>query len=182
MVAGSLGGRIGTVGRVGRGLGEGRVCRAQRAIHLVGGDVQEAEAFLVGALQRAPVGAHRFEQVEGADHVGLDEIFGAVDRSVHMAFGGEVDHGARPVLRQQPLHQRTVADVALHEDVTGVAAQAGQILGIAGVGELVEIDHRLLRLLHPVQHEICTNEACGASYQNHLFSYVVRARHEGFRP
>ena len=39
-----------------------------------------------------------------------------------------------------------VADVALDEEVAGIATQAGEILQIAGVGQRVEVDDRLIGL------------------------------------
>jgi hypothetical protein len=39
--------------------------------------------------------------MKGADDVGLDEVFRAVDRAVDVRFGGEVEDRARLVLRQQ---------------------------------------------------------------------------------
>jgi hypothetical protein len=59
--------------------------------------------------------------VEGADDVGLDEIFGAVDAAVDVRFGGKIDDGARLVFGQQAADQGEVADVALDEDVARVA-------------------------------------------------------------
>ena len=63
-----------------------------------------------------------------------------------MRLGREVEHRARLVLGQQLVDQGAVADVALHEDVLGVALQRGQRFEVAGVGQLVEVDDRLARL------------------------------------
>jgi hypothetical protein len=82
-----------------------------------------------------------------------------------MALGGEVHDGARAVLGQQLVHQRPVADVALHQRVTGIAAQGGQVLRVAGVGQGVQRHHRIalrLRRCEPIQHEIATDEAGAA--------------------
>jgi hypothetical protein len=73
------------------------------------------------------VAAHRFEQAEGAEHVGLHEILGAVDRAIHVRFRGEVHDGARFVLGQQAVEQCAVADVALHEDVVRVALERREV-------------------------------------------------------
>ena len=74
VVAGGFAGAVGAVGFIGVLLGEsGRIGR-QRAVHLVGGNVQEAKGRLVGFIQRQPVGAGGFQQAEGADDVGGDEV------------------------------------------------------------------------------------------------------------
>ncbi|MNF00178.1 hypothetical protein D3C80_1989700 [compost metagenome] len=83
-----LAGRVGRAGRIGRGFGEEVIHAVQVAVHLVGGNVMEAEGRLALGLQRHPIGADAFQQAVGADNVGLDEVGGAVDRAVHMGFGG----------------------------------------------------------------------------------------------
>ena len=89
-----------------------------------------------------------------------------------MRLGRKIDHGAGLVLGQQAGHQRGVADVALHEDVAGVALHAGQVVQIACVGEFVEVDHGLVAVGYPVEHEVGANEAGAASYQNHRMGSV----------
>jgi hypothetical protein len=83
--------------------------------------MQKAKACFGIACQAIPVSAHGFEQVEGADDIGLDEVLGAVDRAVHMAFGGKVDDGARLVPGQQVSDEFTVTDVTLQEAVARIA-------------------------------------------------------------
>ena len=182
VVAGGLAGRVRAVGLVEVVFGEGRCRRRQAAVDLVGGDMQEAEGRLGLGIQRAPVAAHGFEQAEGADHVGLDEVLGAMDGAVHMALGREVDHGARPVLGQQAGQDFAIADVGLHEDMARIALQALQALEVARVGELVHVEHRLIAGSQPVQHEIGADEAGAACDKNHgstLQNFIVLG--SGFR-
>jgi hypothetical protein len=54
--------------------------------------------------------------------------------------------GARPVRGQQAVDQGAVADVALDEDVAGIALERREVLGIARVGQRVEIDDGLVGL------------------------------------
>ena len=167
VVAGGLAGRVGAVGLEAVRFGEGRCVGCQAAVDLVGAHVQEAERGLLVSRKRRPMRTHRFEQAEGADDVGLNEVFGAMNGAVHMALGGEVDDRAGPVLGQQPGHQRTVADVALHEHMACIALQAGQVFQVARVGEFVEIDDGFGRLGKPVEHEVAADEAGAASDENH---------------
>jgi len=88
---------------------------------------------------------------------------GAVD----VALGGEIDDRARLVFGQQFANQGTITDVALHEEVPTVALQTGQILQIAGIGELVEIEDRFVVGFKPVEYEVRADEAGAASYENH---------------
>lgn len=83
-----------------------------------------------------------------------------------MAFGGKVQHGAGAVLGEQGIYQGAVTQVALHEDMARIALQAREVFQVAGVGEFVEVDDRLVGLDQPVEHKIATNEAGTASDQN----------------
>jgi len=129
--------------------------------------VEEAEGGFLGVTQVVPVAAYYFEQMEGADDVGLDEVFRAVDGAVDVALGGEVDDGARLLFGEQFADQGAVADVALDEDVALVAVQAGEVLQVAGVGEFVEIEDRLVVLSQPVEDEVRADEAGAAGDENH---------------
>ena len=62
--------------------------------------MQKTEAFFGLALQRVPVGAHGFQQMKGADNVGLDEFARAVNGAINMTLGGKVDDSAWAVLGQ----------------------------------------------------------------------------------
>ena len=86
-----------------------------------------------------------------------------------MRLGGEIDHRAWPVLGQQARHQSAVGDIPLHKDVAWVALQRGQVLQIAGVGQLVQVEHRLIGLCQPVKHKVGADKTGAARHQNHVF-------------
>lgn len=66
--------------------------------------------------------------------------------------------------------QGAIAQVALHEDVARVALQAGKVFQVAGVGEFIEVEDRLIRLGQPVQHEVAADEAGTTGDENgHCF-------------
>jgi hypothetical protein len=46
--------------------------------------------------------------------VGLDKFRRPTDRTVNVAFRGEIDDGVRLVLAQQPAHRFTVTDSGAH--------------------------------------------------------------------
>ena len=130
-VGGGLRRRVGRRRIERRPLGE-EAGGAERAVDLVGGDVQEAlHAELAG----------RLEQHLRAAHVGLDEDGRRQDGPVHVALRGEMHDRVEPLVAEEVGDQFPVADVAAHEAVAGVAGQVGQVLGVAGVGEPVEVHH-----------------------------------------
>lgn len=136
---------------VGRLLGElGRVVERQVAVDLVGGDVVVADSVFADGLQQA----------EGALHVGAQEGLRVGDGVVVVALGGVVDD--RVVARYQPIQQFRVADVA-HDKLHAVGGQARDVLGVAGIGQLVQDGHVDARVvLHHVVHEVAADEAATA--------------------
>ena len=127
-----------------------RVVQRQVAVDLVGGDVVVADAVLADGLQQA----------EGALHVGAQERLRVGDGVVVVALGGVVDD--RVVAGDQFIEQPSVADVA-HDELDAVGGQPRDVLGVAGVGQLVQDGH-----VHPgvvvdhVVHEVAADEAAAA--------------------
>ena len=126
MVAGSLGSRIGAAGGVGGGLGKERqwltgshfIRMGQIPIHLVGGDMVEAEGRLAYLIQTVPVGAGRFQQHIGADDIGLDKVSRPCNGAINMALGGQVHHRIRLVQGKHPIQLCAIADIHLLKRIT----------------------------------------------------------------
>ena len=150
-VGGRLGRAVGARGLIGSLLGElGRVVERQVAVDLVGGDVVVADAVLADGLQQA----------EGALDVGAQEGLRVGDGVVVVALGGVVHD--RVVARHDLIEQRGVADVA-HDELHAVGGQPGDVLGVAGVGQLVQDGDMYARVVvHHVVHEIAADEAAAA--------------------
>ena len=151
-----VGGRLGRAVRRGRVvrrlLGElGRVVESQVAVDLVGGDVVVADAVL----------PHGLEQAEGALHVGAQEGLGVGDGVVVVRLCGVVHDGV--VARDDAVQELRVADVA-HDELHAVGGQARDVLGVAGVGQLVQDgDVHLGVVVDHVVHEVAADEAAAAS-------------------
>ena len=150
-VGAGLGARVRRGRVIGRLLGElGRVVERQVAVDLIGGDVVVADAVLADGLQQA----------EGSLHVGAQEGLGVCDGVIVVGLGRVVHD--RVVARHQPVQQLRVADVA-DDELHAVGGQPGDVLGVAGVGQLVQDGH-----VHPgvvvdhVVHEVAADEAAAA--------------------
>ena len=132
-------------------LGElGRVVERQVAVDLVGGDVVVADAVF----------PHGLQQAEGALDVGAQEGLRVGDGVVVMALGGVVHD--RVVAGDEPIQQLGVADVAHHE-LDAVGGKARDVLGVAGVGQLVQDgDVHVGVVVHDVVHEVAADEAAAA--------------------
>ena len=102
------------------------------------------------------VPATRLDEDICALDIGLEERDGVGDRVVVMGLGGKVHHGIG--LGNQPIHKRSIADVANHQ-LNAVDRQVGNVPMIARVGELVQHDHMHARVLaHDMAHKIRTDE------------------------
>ena len=150
-VGGRLGARVRAARVIRRLLGElRRVVERQVAVDLVGGDVVVADAVLADGLQQA----------EGALHVGAQERLGVGDGVVVVALCGVVHDGV--VARDDPVQQLRVADVA-HDELHAVRRQPGDVLGVAGVGQLVQDgDVDVGVVVHDIAHEVAADEAAAA--------------------
>lgn len=150
-VGGGLGRAVRGARLVGRLLGElGGVVERQVAVDLVGGDVVVADAVF----------PHGLQQAEGALDVGAQEGLGVGDGVVVVGLRGVVHDGV--VARDDAVQQRGVADVA-HDELHAVGGQPGDVLGVAGVGQLVQhgdVDARVVA--HDVVHEVAADEAAAA--------------------
>ena len=77
-----------------------------------------------------------------------------------MGLGGVVDHGVGS--GHEAVDQGGIADVA-HDELDAVRGQARDVLGVAGVGQLVEHRDVYLRMLaHDVVDEVGADEAAAA--------------------
>ena len=151
-VGAGLGARVRRGRVVGRLLGElGRVVERQVAVDLVGGDVVVADAVF----------PHGLQQAEGALHVRAQERLRVGDGVVVVALGGVVHDGV--VAGDQPVQQLGVADVA-HDELDPILGQPRDVLGVAGVGQLVQDgDVHLGVVVDHVVHEVAADEAAAAS-------------------
>ena len=138
----------------------------QVAIHLIGGDVVEAEGLFARLRQARPVGAGGFQQAVGADDIGLDKRRRAVDGTVDMGFGGQVHDGVRLKLRQRGANRRLIDYIGLQELVARVIRDAGQGLQVTGVGQLVEVEHLVLGVVEQMADQCRANKARATGDQN----------------
>ena len=150
-VGGRLGARVRAARVIRRLLGElRRVVEREVAVDLVGGDVVVADAVL----------PHGLQQAEGALHVGAQERLGVGDGVVVVGLRGVVHDGV--VAWDDAVQKLGVADVA-DDELDPILGQAGDVLGVAGVGQLVQdgdVDARVV--VDHVVHEVAADEAAAA--------------------
>jgi hypothetical protein len=72
-----------------------------------------------------------------AIHVCTNELFGAANGPIHVAFGREVNDSSRLVILQQIAYQSPVADVSVDKPVARIGKDQPDVVDIPGIGELV---------------------------------------------
>ena len=152
--------------RIGRGFRKSGIVRTERAVNLIGGDVEETEALLLGGRESAIVGEGGLQQVIGAEDVGVDEVAGAIDGAIHMAFRGEVHYGIREVLGKESGERGGIAEVVLDKRVMRIFQIAVERREVSRVGEFVEVDHLVSGFIKDLPHKVGTNEASAAGDQD----------------
>ncbi len=149
-VGGGLGRRVGARRVVGRRLGEPLLgVQLEVAVDLVGRYV----------MQPHPVGAHRFQNGEGAHDVGVQKRLGIGERIVDVGFGGEMHH--RISLGDQPRHQLRIGHIALHQ--ADVVLHRRQRLATTCIGQAIQHRHRMVG--HRPVHEIGADKPRATGHQ-----------------
>ena len=105
-------------------------------------------------------------QNTGTDDIGLEEDSRIFDRTVNMRLCRKVDHDVRMFFFKQFIHCFAVADISLHEAEIRVIHNRGQCGQIARIGQLVQTDDSIIRILQHVEHKVTTNKTRTAGNNN----------------
>jgi len=76
-----------------------------------------------------------------------------------MTFRGEMNDCPGTMGPQDVVNELLIADIATYEGVTLIVSDRCQIGQIAGVGQLIKVDHRRWFRGHPMVDEIGANKA-----------------------
>lgn len=78
------------------------------------------------------------EKVRDAGDIGGDKRIGAVDRSIDMGFGRQIQDAGVGMTGKNPVEKRAVENVSFDEFKAWVPVGAVQVLAVAGVGQFVQ--------------------------------------------
>src|SRR5205814_8034920 len=146
-------------------LGEGRGGWTECSVNLVSRDVMESPRSSRPILR--PHRARRFEQFVSSPDIRVDEWIRTVDRSVDVRFRGEVHDRIDTLALENVAHQVAIANVALHEAESLVLRHRFEARQVAGVGEGIEADDLVGRMmLRPELDEIAADESGGSCYKD----------------
>ena len=106
--------------------------------------------------------AKRFQQLERAHHVGLDEFARGIDGAVDMRLRREIDDGRRPVLVHEVLDQGAVLNAAVNENMIGMIHHGCQRIQIPGIGQGVQVDDPDVSPVDQAKNEIASDKTGAA--------------------
>src|SRR6185503_2682526 len=111
---------------------------------------------------------HRVGHHLRAEYVGFEKVVVVVDRSRDVCFGGKVHDDIG--FGNQGVNERRVAHIAVPElepVVIDLIETNGQVLDAAGVGQQVEDEDAVIRVIVvEIPYEVAPDESCSAHRQN----------------
>ncbi len=144
----------------------------QIPIHLIGGDMVEAEGRLARLVQTVSIGTCRFQQHIGADDIGLDKVSWACDGAISMTLGGQMHHRIRLVQGKHPIQLGAIADIDLLKRMTLACRYIGQGFQIASIGEFIEVDNGILGITDDMAHDSRADKTSATGSENfHRYAF-----------
>src|SRR5690606_18832055 len=84
------------------------------------GDLQKTELRARRSVLCHPISPGCLKKTEGTDYIGLDEVFGIQNGTVHMTLRGKMHDGTRFVRLKQTSQQPRVSHIAMHENMARI--------------------------------------------------------------
>lgn len=104
--------------------------------------------------------ARNIQQRKRTDNIRLNKGFRTGNRIIDMALGGKMNNAADIVFRKQLFNQRPVTDVALNKFIIGTLCTVAQIVRIAGISQLIEVNNLIFRIfLGKIRNKIGSDKA-----------------------
>ena len=144
----------------GRGLRKEEIRPVQRqiAVNLIGG-------YLMVTLDA--IGLAGVQKGGGAHNVGTHELLRMLHGPVHMGLRCEVDDHIRLLLLKELEDEGPVGDIALYELVVGLILHGLQVLQIAGIGQLIQVQDHILRIgIYKILYHHAADKAGAACYDD----------------
>ena len=105
------------------------------------------EKFAFKALgTRTPIAMCSFKHRKGSHDIGSCKGEGILDRTIHVAFGRQMDNAIHLILLHQRKNGIKITDIRLDEGIVRSLLNILQIGQIPGIGQLVEVDNMIVGL------------------------------------
>jgi hypothetical protein len=83
-----------------------------------------------------------------------------------MGLGGKIDNRTGTVLGEQFGNKLGIPYVTTHEGMPWISLNEGEVLEVASVGQLIEIDDGILLERNPIENKVGTDESGTAGDEN----------------
>jgi len=83
-----------------------------------------------------------------------------------MSLGGRIDDGLDPMLAQNPLHQRLIADIPMHKSIPPISLEVLQVGEIAGILQRVHVDDLMAAYHDQATDQMRSDESGSSSHQD----------------
>ena len=113
----------------------------------------KAECIALFRRHLLPISARGFQKRVGADNIGFDKRRCTVNRAVDMAFRRQMHQCIGLVRGKHALKLGAVADIHLLEGIARAGGHRFERLEIAGISELVYIDHAVVGVPDDMAHK-----------------------------
>ena len=163
MIAGSFGCTVRGM-RIVFGLLREETGIAEGAVNFVGAYMVEAKA--VEGVERVEPNSFGFiKQVNGTDHICVNEIKWGVNGTIDMTFSREVDHAVGLILIEYPFQLCCIKNIHLLENIVRQLIDIAQVLQIARIGQGIQIHDSIFGVLSDEQtNDVRADEAGAARY------------------
>ncbi len=144
----------------------------------------EAEGAPCGLIQAAPVQQGLLQQDKGADDIGVDELTGAIDRAVHMAFRRQMHDRVGLETFEQGAQGRPIGDIDPLEGKAGMVRDRREGGEIARIGQFIDHADRMRRFGDQFAHQRRADKAraaCNQYLQAHPQDKPARCRPNPYR-
>ena len=120
----------------------------------------------------ASAGIH---QHGSAHNIRLQENTGIFNGAVHMTFRGKVHHHVRVLLLEQTADSLSVTDIRLHKAEMRMLHDRSQRGQIARIGELIQADNAILRMVFQhIKNKVASNKSGAAGHNNRHDMILLR--------
>src|ERR1700675_5172492 len=99
--------------------------------------MKKAKFIVAWPSASGPMAARHLEHRISAKDIRLDKAARARDRTIHVAFGGEMHHRIRLELFKDGFYGVLVANIGVSEPIAWIAAHSAERIEIAGVCQFV---------------------------------------------
>ncbi|MNC31830.1 hypothetical protein D3C75_801650 [compost metagenome] len=108
------------------------------------------------------------QQGLGAGYIGPDENSRIRNAPVHMGLRGKIDHRIEAFFCEQLIDEGVVSNISLDKGVARISLQHADIVGIAGVGQGIQVHHFAVGMFLQSAADVVASDKSGSAGDKNL--------------